>query len=72
MRISELNKDQLDNLAKLCFDIAKGLFLVAFAPFIVQFANVNFQIITVSSAMILGLVFTYGGLVLLKLKEKAL
>lgn len=67
--LKELNKDQLDGLAKLCFDLAKGAFLLVFAPY----SEITKEPLVATLKMFIGLIgglaFTYVALVLLKLKE---
>lgn len=68
--VGELNQDQFDNLAKLCFDLARGAFIVALFPISNIPINVPLSILKVLIALLWGLAFTYMGLLLLKLKEK--
>lgn len=68
----ELNRDQSDGLANLYFDLAKAAFIIAFLPAaeIGQNTNLIIQISKSLSALILGIVFTYGAMIILKRKEK--
>lgn len=65
----ELNNDQLDGLAKLCFDLAKGSFALAILPStsIPQDPVVGF--VKVLMGLMWGFAFTYIALVLLKYKK---
>lgn len=66
---SELNNDQLNGLAQLCFDLAKGSFALIIFPADKRFENPIMEIIKTFVLLITGLAFTYIALVLLKLKE---
>lgn len=71
MRIfQELNNDQLNGLANLCFDLAKGALFLAFFPASEVYDNFGIIILRTTVALFLGLVFSYIALVLLKLKDK--
>lgn len=69
--IKELNKDQLDGLAKLCFDLAKASFVLILLVVQKLSENPIDAIMKISIGLLAGLAFTYAALVLLKLKEKA-
>ena len=70
--IGELNNDQLDGLAKLCFDLSKGSFLVALFPTPNIPNNPIAQVTNIIVALTAGVAFIYSALVLLKLKERLL
>ena len=63
---SELNRDQLDGLAQLCFDLAKGVFALILLPVSTIFQNPVLSLIKMFFALAAGLAFTYAALVLLK------
>lgn len=71
MLLGELNKDQLNGLANLCFDLAKGAFGLALlpTPFIIK-EPIN-GILRMFLAIFVGIVFTYSAIILLKLKERS-
>lgn len=65
-----LNKDQLDGLAGLCFDLAKGsLAISVLSP--LGSSNILVALNGVRGVVI-GIVFTYIALVLLRAKEKVI
>lgn len=70
--LSELNSDQLDGLAKLCFELSKGSFLLALFPTANLLNNPVAQVINIAAGIITGLAFIYSALVILKLKERQL
>jgi len=62
------NKDQLNGLAKLCFDLAKGSFILSTtSPISSTPAD---ALLSGAKSLLLGLAFTYAALILLKLKEQ--
>ena len=65
----ELNGDQLNSLSKLCFDLAKAAFILAILAPLSQ----TIIVATISGfrSYLVGLAFTYFGLVLLGRKEIA-
>lgn len=65
---SELNSDQLDSLSKLFFDIAKVAFGLAILPAATS-ENILIIVFRAIIAMAWGIVFTYMGLILLKIKK---
>lgn len=65
----QLNNDQLDGLARLCFDLAKAAFLLAIFPAVEVSSSIVISLLKMLIALLLGLVFTYIALVLLKRKE---
>ncbi len=67
--IKELNNDQLNGLASLCFDLAKGSFLVALFPTVEITTKPFLSFMMMLMGLFLGLVFTYIALLLLRLKE---
>ena len=67
--IESLNKDQLEALARLCFDLAKAAFILAILAPISQ--TVIAAVISGFRSYLVGLAFTYLGLVLLGRKEIA-
>jgi hypothetical protein len=68
--IGELNKDQLDGLAKLCFDLAKASLVIALLPATSIPSNPIFALVKMLIGLVWGLAFTYLALVILKAKEK--
>lgn len=66
--IGKLNNEQLDSLSKLCFDLAKAGYILAFFPTLIE-EDLASQIIKILSGFLIGLVFTYLGLLLLKGKK---
>lgn len=70
--IGELNNDQLDGLANLCFDLAKGAFFLVLFPAAEIINNRGIVFLRTTIALLLGLVFTYIALVLLKAKARKL
>lgn len=68
--IEELNKDQLDGLSKLCFDLAKGSFALILLPVQKLHDNPLNEITKMAIGLLIGLAFTSAALILLKLKEK--
>jgi hypothetical protein len=66
---SELNDDQLDGLAKLCFDLAKGVFAFILLPVATYFQDPLLSLFKMFFALVAGLAFTYVALLILKLKE---
>ena len=66
---SELNRDQLDGLAQLCFDLAKGSFAIILFPTTTYSHNPMLALVKMFAAFIAGLAFTYTALLLLKLKD---
>lgn len=69
--IKKLNKDQLDGLAKLCFDLAKGAFALSILPVTNVTSDPLTEIGKILSGLFLGIALTYLGLIFLKRKEKA-
>lgn len=67
--VGELNQDQFDNLAKLCLDLAKGSFAIALLTTPNLRENLTAVVLKIFISLIVGLVFTYLSLVLLKMKE---
>lgn len=67
---SELNKDQLDKLASLCFDLAKIAFGFAFFPAAESMSHILESLVKVFISALMGLAFTYRGLIFLKRKEE--
>lgn len=67
----ELNNDQLDGLAKLSFDLARGSLLLALFPAVELISNPLLTFLRILMSLSLGLVFTYIALILLKAKEYA-
>ncbi|HSW97751.1 MAG TPA: hypothetical protein VLF89_08050 [Candidatus Saccharimonadales bacterium] len=65
---SELNTDQLDNLAKLCFDLAKGALVFIVIPGS-STEELSVKLTKIFFSLFAGIAFTYLGLLLLKLKE---
>lgn len=65
----ELNNNQLQGLANLCFDLSKGSLLLALFPASEAFDNLGMVLLKTIMALLLGLVFTYMALVLLKTKR---
>lgn len=66
--LQDLNNDQLDGLASLCFDLSKGSLLLALFPAVEIIAHPVLTFIRILIGLLLGLVFTYTALVLLKYK----
>ena len=66
----DLNKDQLDGLAKLCFDLAKVVLGVSFVPSTTLYENFQLSLIRIIAGLLIGLAFIYLALVILKLKER--
>lgn len=64
----QLNNDQLNGLANLSFDLAKGSLLLALFPAAEVSNNLGIVILRTMVALLLGLVFTYMALVLLRSK----
>lgn len=69
MRLQNLNNDQLDGLANLCFDLAKGAIGLAILPSFITYEGVIVILIKVFFGLFWGLVFTYLAMLLLKVKE---
>jgi hypothetical protein len=67
--IGDLNKDQLDGLATLAFDLAKVAFAFMLLPAENPLGNFFLEIVSKMLTAIIGLAFTYLALVFLKLKE---
>lgn len=67
----ELNKDQLDGLAKLCFDLAKGAFALSILPVATLTNNPFIEIGKILLGLFWGIALTCLGLIFLKRKEKA-
>lgn len=67
--IKELNNDQLDGLAKLCFDLAKGSLFLALFPAVEIITNPLLTFFRMLMGLFLGIVFTNIALVLLKVKR---
>ncbi len=65
----ELNKDQLQGLANLCFDLAKAEFVLMIVPAFESNIEVAGLIIRATVALISGLAFTAIGVLLLKDKK---
>lgn len=65
----EFKKDQLDGLAKLCFDLAKGAFLIAFFPTPQSMSNPFIALLNIFIGLLIGLAFTYCALLLLERKN---
>lgn len=65
-----LNKDQYDNLAKLCFDMSKGTFFLTITPAVSFPVNPVVIFTKILFGLATGLVFIYCALVLLKMKEQ--
>ena len=64
--LGRLNNDQVDNLAKLCFDLAKGAFLIGLFPLAsLTPINIVTVILYIVSGLLFGIAFTYVGLLLL-------
>ena len=63
-----LNKEQLDGLAKLCFDLAKGGFALAVLAPATSSSLATF--ISGLRGLLIGLALTYLALILLRLKEQ--
>lgn len=63
-----LNKDQADGLAKLCFDLAKGAFVLALIGPFGQSTIGAF--LSAARGFLLGIALTMCALLLLKLKEE--
>lgn len=70
MILENFNRDQLNGLAKLCFDLAKGAFLIALFPAPNLQENYILASLKVILGLVVGLAFTYIALVLLKSKEQ--
>lgn len=68
--IEELNRDQLDGLSKLCFDLAKGAFALILLPVQKLPENPLNEMLKIAIGVFIGLAFTCVALILLKLKEK--
>lgn len=66
--LGQLNKDQLDNLAKFCLDLSKGAFI--FAAFSSSSQNLVDSINKIFS-VIFGVALVFIGMILLKLKKGA-
>ena len=67
--LGELNDEQWDGLARLCFDIAKASLILALLPTQTDSANLVFLTLKILFGLILGLVFIYLALLSLKLKK---
>lgn len=68
----ELNNDQLNGLANLCFDLAKGALFLAFFPASEVYNSFGIVILRTLVALFLGLVFIQIALVLLRAKRRNL
>lgn len=66
----DLNKDQLDGVAELCFSLAKGAFVLIIYPSEKRFEEPVIEIIKIFMLLTTGLAFTSLALILLKAKEK--
>lgn len=64
----KLNSDQLTEVAKLSFDLAKAAFIVAILPTFNTNASPLTTILTTVLAIFWGLAFTYLGLLFLERK----
>ncbi len=62
------NKDQLNGLANLCFDLAKGAFVLALLPAPDIAANPFLRVFNILVELFIGLAFSYAALVLLRIK----
>ncbi len=70
LKLQELNSNQLESLAKLCFDLAKGALLVGIFPATAGWSTqIPFLILSACMGMLAGLAFTYFGLLLLTVKK---
>lgn len=65
----ELNRDQLNGLANLSFDLAKGAFAVSLFPAIEFGDNIFLQLLKIVLALLSGLAFTYIAVLLLREKR---
>lgn len=65
----ELDDEQLDGLARLCFDLAKVSFVIALFPTSDIFVEPLISIMKIVIPLFTGLAFTYAALLLLKLKK---
>lgn len=68
MYLRPLNKDQLEGLAKLCFDLAKGGFAFAFFPSVI-IPDMLLKVVSMVTGLLIGLAFTYIALLLLQYKR---
>lgn len=68
--MKQLNRDQLDGLAKFCFDLAKAGLLLALFPTTDLPTKPIVSSLKIISGLIAGIAFTYFALVLLKAKEE--
>ena len=64
----QLNSDQLDHLAKLCFDIARASILLFFIPGEIT-KPLGISLLHTTLYLIAGTTSIYFGLMLLKAKE---
>lgn len=64
----QLNSDQLNHLAQLCFDIAKATILLFFIPSEIT-KPLGISILHTTLYLIAGITSIYFGLMLLKAKE---
>lgn len=65
----EPNEEQLHELAKLCFDLARGAFAIA----VLQTVNSSIsstEVLKILVGALWGIVFAYLGLLSLKMKER--
>lgn len=67
--LRDLNRDQLDGLAKLCFDLAKGAFGLTILAGIDITANLLIGMLKIIVSLFIGIALTYCALVILKVKE---
>lgn len=68
--IRELNKDQLEALAALCFDLAKGALGLSIIPPLITSENAFVTLLKLMLGLFWGVAFTYVGLLLLKAKRR--
>ncbi|HBQ51292.1 hypothetical protein A3B42_03195 [Candidatus Daviesbacteria bacterium RIFCSPLOWO2_01_FULL_38_10] len=69
--IGNLDKEQLDGLAKLMFDLAKASFILAIFPSALT-EDLTIKLFKILLGLFWGLVCTYLALLLLKMKGKSL
>lgn len=68
--MKHLNHDQLDGLAKLCFDLAKAGFVIALFPINGIGVDPIGNLLKIILGLIGGVAFTYLALLILETKEK--
>lgn len=68
--IQELNNDQLNGLANLCFDLARAAFILAILPAPEIPDNPVAGLLKILLGLLWGLVCTYVALVLLGMKGR--